>query len=62
MVGILEKVFGKKKEEVREDEVVRIEPKRPEDEDYTGQRWKLAKKWREQKEMEQPLVKRRNLK
>ncbi len=61
MVGIFDKVFGKKKEEVKEEDIVRIETKKVEDEDYAGQRWKLAKKWREQKAQEEPIIKRGRL-
>jgi len=32
------------------------------EESEAGQRWKLAKKWREQKAMEEPLVKRQEYK
>jgi hypothetical protein len=62
--NFLDKIFGKKKEFGYEDETPRrIEPRREEvvEEDFTP-RYKLAKKWREEKEMEEPLVKRSGFK
>jgi len=56
-MGILEKLFGKKKEEI-EEVPIRLQVQKRE-EDYTGQRWKLAKKLREQRELEEPIIKRK---
>lgn len=58
MVGLFGKVFGKK-EEVVEERVSRPEPRieqAPVEE--AGQRWLEAKRWREDKAMEEPLIKR----
>jgi hypothetical protein len=66
MAGIgnkLKSIFGGKKEDPF-NEPVRLPPRRIEEppvEDETGQRWKQAKKWREDKELEKPLVKRNRL-
>lgn len=64
MVGILDKIKGifGKKEEVREEPVRRIESKRLVEqigEEEFIPRYKLAKKMREDKEMDTPLVKRK---
>jgi predicted acyl esterase len=54
-------LFGGKREQNFDNEpTARIE-KRPEPSEVSdvGERWKTAKKWREQKAMEEPLVKRK---
>ncbi|MFA6269034.1 MAG: hypothetical protein WCW13_00655 [archaeon] len=61
MAGLLERLFGKKEEKWDTQVPHRIEARRveaPVREDENGQRWKIAKKWREDKAMEEPLVKR----
>ena len=67
MAGIRDKIgslFGKKAIEPRREEYVRrIEPKpEPTEESDVGSRWRTAQKWREDKALEEPLVKRRDFK
>ena len=64
MTGLIEKlknVFGGKKESSFE-APTRLHGTKTEEkvvESDVGQRWKSAKKWREDKEMEEPLIKRK---
>ena len=68
MAGLMDKiknVFGGKKAESWDNEVPhRIQPKAQEApaEEEIGGRWKEAKKWREERAMQEPLVKRSGFK
>lgn len=53
-------MFGKKSDPLENEPIHRIEPRpEPTEEEEAGQRWKLAKRMREEREMNEPLVKRK---
>ncbi|MFA5125699.1 MAG: hypothetical protein WC462_01720 [archaeon] len=60
----LKNIFGGKEEQVEENpQRLGCTKKREEQEESeVGQRWKIAKKWRENKQMQESLIKRNNFK
>lgn len=66
-MGLFDSIFGKKEEVKRE--ATRLGSNKLKDaeealkeESDVGSRWQTAKKWREDKAMEEPLIKRRDFK
>ncbi len=61
--NFLDKIFGKKEDNYEHEIPRRIETRKEEvkEEGFTP-RYKLAKKWREEQEMQEPLVKRNGFK
>jgi hypothetical protein len=62
-MGLFDKIFGKKDTVEEIPRRIEARPKdQPREEDEPGHRWKSAKKWREDKSLEEPLIKRREFK
>jgi len=62
IIGKIKNIFGGKRESSFEEPPTRLHGTKTEEktvEDDSGQRWKTAKKWREDKEMDEPLIKRK---